>query len=147
MTGYKSEWSGEIEIADAAFEIMDDGDTYVASTIDATALLGTEELVNLMNQKVSFAGLTVEASQDADGNEAAFLYNYDGSGTQGDDLYFNVSLNGTTYTFTVESNLCGADTEVYKAVKGLNVGDVIDAEGFLYWYNGANPHITSVTVK
>ncbi|MBQ9031653.1 MAG: FKBP-type peptidyl-prolyl cis-trans isomerase [Parasporobacterium sp.] len=147
VTGYKSEWSGEIEIADAAFEIMDDGDTYVASTIDATALLGTEELVNLMNQKVSFAGLTVEASQDADGNEAAFLYNYDGSGTQGDDLYFNVSLNGTTYTFTVESNLCGADTEVYKAVKGLNVGDVIDAEGFLYWYNGANPHITSVTVK
>jgi hypothetical protein len=33
---------------------------------------------------------------------------------------------------------------VYKAVKGLRVGDKIDLEGFLYWYNGANPHITSV---
>ena len=26
----------------------------------------------------------------------------------------------------------------------LNVGDVIDLEGYLYWYNGANPHIISV---
>jgi hypothetical protein len=30
-------------------------------------------------------------------------------------------------------------------VEALQVGDVIDAEGFLYWYNGANPHITKVT--
>ena len=32
-------------------------------------------------------------------------------------------------------------------VEGLNVGDVVDLEGFLYWYNGANPHITKVEVK
>ena len=47
--------------------------------------------------------MTVEASQDATGNDVAFLYNYDGSGEDGNDLYFNVSLNGQTYTFTVES--------------------------------------------
>ena len=29
----------------------------------------------------------------------------------------------------------------------LKVGDVVDMEGFLYWYQGVNPHITSVTVK
>ena len=52
-----------------------------------------------------------------------------------------------TYTFTVESYLCDSTTDVYAAVKGLNVGDTIDAEGFLYWYEGVNPHITSVTVK
>ncbi|MGN1127474.1 MAG: hypothetical protein ACI4T6_00805, partial [Candidatus Flemingiibacterium sp.] len=90
-------------------------------------------------------GMTVEASKDADGNEAAYLYNWDGSGEKGNDLYFNVSLNGQTYTFTVESYLCGQDTDVYKAVEALKVGDKIDMEGFLYWYNGANPHITSVT--
>ena len=28
----------------------------------------------------------------------------------------------------------------------LNVGDVVDLEGFLYWYNGVNTHITKVTV-
>ncbi len=44
-------------------------------------------------------------------------------------------------------NLTGADTDVYKAVKNLKVGDTIDMEGFLYWYEGVNPHITKVTVK
>ena len=29
----------------------------------------------------------------------------------------------------------------------LKIGDKIDMEGFLYWYEGANPHITSVVVK
>ena len=147
VSGYKAEWSGEIEIADAEFEFINDGYTYIAPALDVTDLLGQEELVNYMNRFVFFNGLTVEPSTDADGNEAAFLYNWDGSGTQGDDLYFNVSLNGETFTFTVESYLCDKDTDVYKAVEALNVGDVVDLEGFLYWYNGANPHITSVTVK
>ena len=141
VTGYKSEWSGEVEIIDATFEILDGN--YVASAADMTALLGTDELIEHQNEFVSFKGLTVEASSDG----AAFLYNWDGSGEDGSDLYFNVSLDGQTYTFTVESYLCDASTEVYAAVKNLQVGDVIDVEGFLYWYEGANPHITSVTVK
>ena len=91
--------------------------------------------------------MTVSASKDADGKDVAYLYNYDGSGTQGDDLYFNVDLDGNTYTFTVESYLCGKDTDVYKAVENLKVGDTIDCDGYLYWYNGVNPHITNVTVK
>ena len=33
---------------------------------------------------------------------------------------------------------------MYKDVEALQVGDVIDLEGFLYWYHGATPHITSV---
>ena len=89
--------------------------------------------------------MTVEAAgQDDEGNDVAFLYKYDGSGQDGDDLYFNVSLDGQTYTFTVESYLCDNTTDVYAAVKALNVGDKIDMEGFLYWYEGVNPHITSV---
>ena len=111
-----------------------------------TDLLGTDELIGHQNEFVTFTGLTVEPSTDANGNEAAFLYSWDGSGSQGDDLYFNVSVNGETYNFCVESYLCGADTDVYKAVEALQVGDVINAEGFLYWYEGVNPHITSVTV-
>ena len=145
VTGYKSEWSGEVEIIDATFEIEEG--TYVAPVTDATELLGKDELIDYQNRFVSFKGMTVEAAgQDADGNDVAFLYSYDGSGTDGDDLYFNVSLNGETYTFTVESYLCDNTTEVYNAVKNLTIGDKIDMEGFLYWYNGVNPHITSVTV-
>ncbi|MCC8050849.1 MAG: hypothetical protein LIP10_09370, partial [Clostridiales bacterium] len=144
VTGYKSEWSGEVEIIDATFEIVDDGDFYVAEPVDVTELLGTDELEEHQNEFVSFNGMTVEASEDADGNEVAFLYSWDGSGEDGDDLYFNVSYNGETYTFTVESYLCDNTTDVYQAVTELEVGDVIDMEGFLYWYEGVNPHITSV---
>ena len=143
VTGYKAEWAGEVEIIDATFEIQEGN--YVAPVVDATAWLGTDDLIKHQNEFVSFKGMTVEASKDADGNDVAFLYNWDGSGQDGDDLYFNVSLNGQTYTFTVESYLCDNTTDVYNAVKALNIGDTIDMEGFLYWYEGVNPHITSVT--
>ena len=147
VTGYKGEWSGEVEIMDGSFEFVEGGDQYIAEPVDVTELLGTEELIGHQNEYVSFTGLTVEATEDADGNEAVYLYNWDGSGTDGDDLYFNVSANGQTYTFLVESYLCDGSSEVYQAVKNLKVGDTIDAEGFLYWYEGVNPHITAVTVK
>ena len=144
VTGYKAEWAGEVEVIDATFEIEDG--SYVAPIEDVTSLLGSDELINHQNEYVAFKGMTVEAAgQDADGNDVAFLYNWDGSGEDGNDLYFNVSLDGNTYTFTVESNLCDNTTDVYNAVKNLQIGDVIDMEGFLYWYEGVNPHITSVT--
>ena len=145
VTGYKSEWSGEVEITDAKFEIEDG--SFVAEPTDVTADLASDSIIDHQNEFVSFTDMTVEPSTDADGNEVAYLYNYDGSGSQGDDLYFNVSVDGNTYTFTVESYLCDKDSDVYKAVEGLNVGDKVDMEGFLYWYEGVNPHITKVTVK
>lgn len=145
VTGYKAEWSGEIEVADVSSFEIEDGE-YIAEPLDVTDLLGKDELIDHQNELVSFKGMTVEAAgQDADGNDVAYLYNYDGSGSEGDDLYFNVSLNGETYTFTVESYLCDKDSDVYKAVEALNIGDKIDMEGFLYWYEGVNPHITSAT--
>ncbi len=144
VSGYKGEWSGEVEIMDATFEILEGN--YVAEAFDVTELLASEELIQHQNEFVAFKGMTVEASKDADGNDVPFLYNWDGSGEDGNDLYFNVSYNGQTYNFTVESYLCDSTTEVYSAVKNLQIGDVVDMEGFLYWYNGVNPHITSVTV-
>jgi len=135
VTGYKSQWSGEVEIIDGSFEILDG--SYVAEPLDVTDLLGTDSLIEKQNQKVAFTGMTVES---------AAQYKWDGSGSEGDDLYFDVSVNGTTYTFTVESYLCDSTTEVYQAVKNLQPGQVIDMEGFLYWYEGVNPHITAVTV-
>lgn len=141
VTGYKSEWSGEVEIVDATFEIEEG--SYIAKALDVTDLLGTDELIKHQNEFVAFTGMTVEACADG----SVYLYKWDNSGSDGDDLYFNVSVNGQTYTFTVESYLCDNTTEVYAAVKNLQVGDVIDMEGFLYWYEGVNPHITSVVVK
>lgn len=146
VTGYKSEWAGEVEIIDASFEILEG--SYIAEPVDVTTYLGLDDLANYQNQFVSFKGMTVETyEKDGVSYDSAFVYNDDNSGERGSDLYFNVSSNGTTYTFCVESYLCDKDTDVYKAVENLKAGDVVDLEGFLYWYNGANPHITSVTVK
>lgn len=145
VTGYKSEWAGEVEITDATFEIEDG--SYIAEAKDVTSLLGSDDLINHQNEFVAFKGMTVETyEKDGVSYDCAFVYNDDNSGAHdsNSDLYFNVSVNGQTYTFCVESYLCDNNTEVYQAVENLNVGDVIDMEGFLYWYNGANPHITSV---
>ncbi len=142
VDGVKSAWSGENEIVDGTLEILDGN--WIAEAKDVTDLLDDDSLIDYQNQKVKFTDLTVEA---ADESGAAFLYNWDGSGSQGDDLYFNVSDGTDTHSFTVTRHLCGPDTDVYKAVEALQVGDKIDAEGFLYWYEGVNPHITSVVVK
>jgi len=146
VSGYKGAWKGEVEIMDGEFEIIEGAEPFFAEAFDVTALLGTEELINHQNELVAFKGMTVEPSVNPEGQEVAFLYNWNGSGAEGSDsdLYFNVSVNGVTYNFVVEYYLCGAGTECYEAVRNLKIGDVVDLEGFLYWYDGVNPHITSV---
>lgn len=142
VTGFKAVWEGEIEIVDAEIEILEG--SFLAEPLDVTDLLGKEELIDHQNALVSFKEMTVEEKKDDNGAGHAFFYKYNNSGAQGDDLYFDVSVDGATYTFTVESYLCGKDSEVYKAVEALSAGDIIDMEGFLYWYQGPNPHITAV---
>ena len=129
VTGYKAEWAGEVEIVDATFEILEG--SYIAEATDVTELLGTEDLVKHQNQFVVFKGMTIEAIE----------YKND---KPGDDIYVTVGYNGNTYDFCVEMYLTGPDSDTYKAVQALNVGDVVDIEGFLYWYEGVNTHITGV---
>lgn len=149
VTGYKAIWSGLNEIAEGAtFTFVEDAEPYVAEALDVTAMLGTDELADHQGEKVSFKGMTVEASTNAAGEEVAYLYNWDGSGEEGgdSDLYFKASINGQTYTFVIEYYLCDEYSEPYQAVQNLKVGDVIDMEGFLYWYDGPQAHVTSITV-
>ena len=98
VTGYKTEWSGEVEIAEGATFEIEKGN-WVAEATDVTKLLGTDDLIKNQNKFVAFKGMTIAPSTDADGNEVAFLYKWDGSGQDGDDLYFNVSLDGQVYNF------------------------------------------------
>ena len=131
VTGYKGAWAGEVEIMDATFEFAGD-DTYVAEPVDLTDKLGTEELINYQNQLASFKGMTVEAIEYKNGEP-------------GDDIYVTVGFGGASYSFCVERYLTDPDTDVYKAVGELKVGDVVDVEGFVYWYEGINTHITAVS--
>jgi len=139
VKGFKSAWSGEVEITDADFEILE-GEPFIAEAKDVTDKLGTEELINYQNERVLFKGMTVEKYDDAG---AAFAYKNAENKT--DDLYFKVSKDGVVYDFCVEFYLRGQDTDVYKAVEALKVGGVVDVEAYLYWYNGANPHVIGVT--
>ena len=132
VTGYKGEWAGEVEVMDGTFEFVD-GDTYVAEALDVTALLGTEELIAHQNEFVSFKGMTVEAVEYKNGEP-------------GDDIYVTLGYGDASYSFCVEVYLTGPETEVYTTVGTLEVGNVVDVEGFLYWYEGPNTHITSVSV-
>ena len=261
VTGKKAEWAGEIEIYNPCtlVEIIE-GDTWVAPTTDVTAKMGTEDLINYMNRKVTFKGLEVIAYDDGtetysmtmteteeiapgvelemtmafvivfdDGTlkqnvslaetniddlglddatvamlEASFAnmsyemegtYEIDGDtitttvegytstsayaeGTDDDgeyiiigegamaqkmykvvpaisydpdksdsDIYFRAKdANGNVVEFCVEYYLTNNATATYKAALALEVGDTVDVEGFLYWYNGANPHVTKITV-
>lgn len=157
VTGHKAEWAGQIEIIDSEFEIEEG--SWIADPVDVTELLGTDELESHMNQKVLFKGLTVEAAEytengdkfvtfkDASGNEAAFMYKSNGTGSQGDDVYFTVSKDGKNYTFLVRNYLTGKDTDVYKAAEALEIGKTYDMAGYMYWYNGPNPWITEITAQ
>ena len=131
VTGTKGEWAGEVEVMDGTFEFAKGKDTFIAEPLDVTALLGTDELIAHQNEKVAFKGMTVEAIEYKNGEP-------------GDDIYVTLGLNGASYSFCVEVYLTGPDTDVYTTVGSLNVGDVVNVEGFLYWYEGANPHITAI---
>ena len=134
VTGSKAEYDGEVEIMDATFEFVEGSDTYVAEPTDLTAKLGTDELINYMNQYVSFKGLTFKS----------LTYK---NGEPGDDIYLTFTYGEKDHNFCVEVYLTGTETEVYKTAGELVEGDVVDIEGFVYWYNGINTHITKVTVK
>ena len=131
VTGTKGEWAGEVEIMDGTFEFAKGNDTFIAEPLDVTAMLGTDELIAHQNEKVAFKGMTVEAIEYKNGEP-------------GDDIYVTLGKDGASYSFCVEVYLTGPDTDVYTTVGSLNVGDVVNVEGFLYWYEGANPHITSI---
>ena len=132
ITGTKGDFNGEVEIMDGTFEFAGN-DTFIAEAFDATALLGTDELVAHQNEFVTFKGMTVEAVSYKNGEP-------------GDDIYLTLGYNGASYDFCVERYLTGPETEVYNTVGTLEVGNVVDLEGFLYWYVGPNTHITSIAV-
>lgn len=132
VTGKKAEWAGEVEITEATFEIIEN-DTYIAEATDLTSLLGTDDMIKHQNELAAFKGLTLEKVEYKNGEP-------------GDDIYVTVGYNGASYSFCVEFYLTGMDTDVYKAFETLKVGDKVDIEGFVYWYEGINTHITAISL-
>lgn len=132
VTGVKAEWAGEVEIMDATVEVL--GETKTFEATDVTDVISdSEKLAAYMNQKIAMKGLEVVEVSVKDSE-------YD------PDLYITCKLGDIEVNLCVENYLTGPDTEVYMTGKDLTAGTIIDVEGFLYWYEGANPHVTSISV-
>ncbi len=135
VNGYKTEWAGETEIGEGAtFKFVTDAGTLISEPRDVTDLIGTDELIKYQNQLVSFKDMNVEKVS----------YKND---TLGDDIYVTLSKDGTNVEFCLEYYLNGSDEEFYNLVANLAPDATVDVEGYLYWYEGANTHLTKVTVK
>ena len=148
ITGTKDQWSGETEVKDVTKLEVVGTDKWIADPVDVTATIGSDAVAADNNKAVVIKGAVVAASKiKDDAKEYAFLYKHDGSGAQGDDIYFNVTVGGKDYTFVVESDFSGKDSEIYKAVEALKIGDKIDIGGFLYWYNAPQVQVTSVAAS
>ena len=142
VSGKKTQYAGLVEISDAEFIPVVMDYAYVASPTELTAFEFGMFGHDYMNQLISLKGLKVV---DFDDEGHAFGYKWNGTGERGDDIYFKVQLGETIYIFVIESYLCNKDSEVYKMAENLKVGDVINIEAFLYWYNGPQPQVTKIT--
>jgi hypothetical protein len=132
VTGYKGEWSGEVEIVDATFTFVEGADKYVAEPADLTDVLANEEeLIKHQNEYAIFKGLVIDKIEYKNGEP-------------GDDIYVTVKQGDKSFSFCVERYLTDPETDVYKAFADLKAGDKVDITGFVYWYNGVNTHITAV---
>ena len=148
VTGVKGSYAGEREVQEqSTFEFLSESKIY--DPFDITALLGeTPTLEKMMNRRVSLKGLVIRESYGTDDASFAFLYNWDGSGKAGDnnDIYFSASHGEDYSLFVVESDENQEGSSVYSSATSFSVGDVVDLEGFLYWYNGPNIHVSSIKV-
>lgn len=131
VTGDKSQWNGGLEITFAICDILEDADPYIAEPLDATELLGSEELIQHQNKLALFRGMKVESISYKDG-------------VPGEDIKVNMNRDGVSRSFWVKKALTGPESEVYAAAAALQPGDVIDVEGFLCWDWSVAPHITAI---
>lgn len=148
IKGYKTFYKGMPEVAEGAtFTVVEGADTFVAPAEIMTTLLGKQELLDKVGALGAFQGLTIKSISYKNGEP-------------GDDIYVAFTLGEATYDFCVERYLTDPDSDVYKAFvnEEVKVGDVVDVQGFVYWYDAdaadgvasenpakVNTHITKIT--
>ena len=148
VEGLKAYWEGFHEVKEGGkVEIL--GGTKVYDPVDVTeSLADTDSMVRMQGAKVCVTGAVISPKQ-LEGKDAAFLYNWNGSGAEGNnnDLYIDIKIGENVFTAVVESDETPEGSDTYKAVTGLQIGQTVDIEGFMYWYQGPQIHIHSISVR
>ena len=136
VTGVKGAWAGEVEIMQCSFEFASNAnDKYIAPALLANSFItDSAKAIAYQNQLVAVNGATIKAIEYKNGEP-------------GDDIYVTIEVNGVELSYCVERYLTAPDSAVYTTVGTLAVGDTVDVEGFLYWYDGVNTHITKIVKK
>ena len=143
VTGFRSDFNGRLQIVDAGFRFAEGN--WIAEPEDLTELPDSGSLQSYQNRSVLFRGLAVAPMFNG---SSPFFYGWDNSGSEedGSDLYFTLSLQGEELCFAVQAQLRDPTSEVYRAVQGLRVGNVVDVTAVLSWNNGPLPLVTSLSV-
>ena len=135
IEGVKGSWAGQQEVLgsqagdEATWKVVDSATkTYEAEEIKFNEVAMTANI----NKKVKFVELEV--------------VKVEAPTSEGGDIYYDVKKGDLTLTFCVESYLCDKTTDVYKTVLALQVGDIINVEGFMYTYNKPQLHTTACSV-
>ena len=146
VTGAKAEWKGEVEIncqtatENGGWQLCD-GEDFNPSSTNITSI-AKDVLDNYKNQSVKALGLTVTKAPYTNFEDFTL------EPKAGADVYFEVKDDaGNTATFVVEAYLENSQygSDVYNAVCALNVGDRIDLEGFVYYWENPQLQVTGLT--
>ena len=146
VTGAKAEWKGEVEIncqtatENGGWQLCD-GEVFNPSSANITSI-AKEVLDNYKNQSVKALGLTVTKAPYTNFEDFTL------ETKAGVDVYFEVKDDaGNESTFVVEAYLENSQygSDVYNAVCALNVGDRIDLEGFVYYWENPQLQVTGLT--
>lgn len=147
--GIKDTVNGQLMITNATFEVVE-AEPMVYESVDVSELFGTEALIGQMSRLVKVRG-TVVNSQLEDGTEISFLYKEDGTGEDGDDIYFALKPYDPQFSnnihdgFNVRVSLVGAESEVYAAAKEITGGVKVELVGFLCWNEGPSVRVISIS--
>ena len=138
ITGTKTVFSNEVEIADATVEVLN-ATPVIANPLDITTIFSSSAS-DYINRKIQLTGFTVVPFEDG----TTFHYGYNGNGSNGDAVYFQASYNGMTYKFMVHQYLTDPSTPVYTAVQNLQAGQTITIQGYMYFYENPLVMVTSI---
>lgn len=130
------------ETASTALAAADD-----VAAVDISDQLGDKDaLKKYAGQKVVIKNAKSVDTEDPGGDLLRFLYDTDGNGDPGDDLYFSIEKDGKTYLLKIESDLCDVESEPYQMVETLEEDTMINLEGTLTGEDSPFMQVTGITI-
>lgn len=130
VTGTKTEWDGETEIIESSSYRIGSG-SWTAQPLHIDDIFSdVDALKEHMNQLVSLKDITVTDIQLPE--------------QEGGDINIICTKDDISIPVVIVSSLYDENSDEYTQAENLQAGDMIDVQGFLYWYQ-QKPQIHTVS--